>query len=616
MSIFLSILQKIINSKLSYIIFLLLLECYAISELYSLFVASQVRSNPMYGLLAGMVAIGVVIVAKKAKKPLLVSPAAFWSVLLMAVVLNVSMNYEAHTTLHQLPNALMVTSGLLMLTYALFRRYFVLAWMPLLVILAFVNIAYHEYDIVIDSVVLAQIQNATAGEVLTYVTFRNVSFLLLFLLAIVGVFWLLHRAIRKESRITLVCSGLLIVMFCFTARLYLQPLMSNVACGLWPVKSLSNFAKTAYAGRMTQDKFIAKLQSLKSPADDASHSTVLKGNEGVVIIFHIGESVRADHLSVNGYYRDTTPHLKALSNMVSFKDCSAAAGLTSYAWPTIMTNARRGYNINPKSEFEATRGSFIDLLDKHGFDCYAAIPKDFVGADSVARIVHKLLYRCKEVYVHGDGHEELLGLVNKMTKREGNQNKFIVLNDIGSHFPFWHYDDARAPFQPSSRSAFGNAPGKNPDEAEKALNAYDNTIHQLDCFIHESIQALQGLPYIYIYVSDHGEALGEQGEWSRTFSYQESSFHAMHASQVPLLMIYSDELLRIPHFRQAIETLRAHKDMRTAHEHIYHTILGLVGIQAESYDAALDLTSPHVKPYSGPHPDDAAHSRPRQASAP
>lgn len=618
MSSFLSFLQKIISSKVTYIIVLLLLESYAVCNLFSIFVVSQVRQPLLGGVIALTVAVGIIFVAKKTKNPILVSPVAFWSMFLLAIVLNVSMNYEAHTTLHQLPNALQVTSGLLLLSYALLRRYYVLVWMPLLVILALVNIAYYEHGIMVNATVLAQIQNATFDEFCTYVTFRNVSLFLLLIIAIIGVFWLLHRAMRKERVFTLVSSGILLIVFCFLARYYMQPLICNASCGLWPIKSLSNFATTAYVGSKGQDRAIAKLQSLKSPADEASRSVALKGNEGVVVIFHVGESVRADHLSINGYHRETTPHLKQLANIVNFKDCSASAGLTFWAWPVIMTNARRSDALNKNPEYAATRGSFIDLLDKHGVNCYAALPMDFVGIDTgIARMVHELLHCCKEVHVHGNKHQEVLGLVSKMVQKEKNKNKFIVLNDIGSHFPFWYYDDTLAPFLPSSRSAYGNAPAKNPDEAEMALNAYDNTIHYLDLFIHKTLQGLQGLPYIYIYVSDHGESVGEKGEWGRAFSFQESTFHAMHASQVPLFMIYSDELLQIPHFRKAIATLRDHKDMRTAHEHIYHTILGLVGIQAESYDATLDLTSPHVKPYSGPHPDDvAADSHAQQAPTP
>lgn len=616
MSIVPSFLRKVISSKILCVLFILLIECYAVMELFSIYVASNVRSSMVYGVLAIIVSVAVVLVAKKVKCPLFVSSAVFWCVFLMAAIFNLSLNYEVHTTVHQLPNALMVTASLLLLSYAVCRRYFVVLWVPLLCVLAFVNIAYHEYDIVVDSTVLAQIQNATLNEICTYTTFRNLSLTCLFLVAIGLALWALHRVMKRERRLSLLCSGVLLLMFCIVCRQYLQPLRCNVSCGLWPVKSMSNFAKTAYAGRMSQDKFIASLQALTSPADDESQGRALNGNEGIVIIFHIGESVRADHLSINGYHRETTPHLKQVANIVNFRGCTASSGLTSYAWPVIFTNARRGYNINKTPEYQATRGSFVDLLDKHGFRCYAVLPSDFVGADSVARIVHKLLISSKETHVHGNGHAESLGIIRKIVEKGKGKNKFIVLNDCGSHFPFGHYDDECAPFLPTSRSAFGNAPNKNADEAEKALNAYDNTIHHLDHYIHKAMGVLQGLPYIYIYVSDHGEAVGEEGEWRRSFSFQESSFYAKQASQVPFFLIYSDELLQHPHFKQTIAALHSHSTVRTAHEHIYHTMLGLLGIQAESHDASLDLTSPHVQPYAGPHPDDAAHAQHQEQSAP
>ena len=44
--------------------------------------------------------------------------------------------------------------------------------------------------------------------------------------------------------------------------------------------------------------------------------------------------------------------------------------------------------------------------------------------------------------------------------------------------------------------------------------------------------------------------------------------------------------------------------MQIGHEHYFHTLLGLVGLQTPYYNAELDLCSPSAKPYDGPAPTD------------
>lgn len=53
---------------------------------------------------------------------------------------------------------------------------------------------------------------------------------------------------------------------------------------------------------------------------------------------------------------------------------------------------------------------------------------------------------------------------------------------------------------------------------EETVNAYDNSIVDLDASIHRMIALLKNRPAIYFYCSDHGVALGEEGKCSRAIS--------------------------------------------------------------------------------------------------
>ena len=87
----------------------------------------------------------------------------------------------------------------------------------------------------------------------------------------------------------------------------------------------------------------------------------------------------------------------------------------------------------------------------------------------------------------------------------------MVLHQIGSHVPSYYlrYPQALERFQPACRTAdFSDC------TAQEVTNAYDNTIAFTDKVLADLIDLLamqEGLSTSLIYVSDHGESLGEKG---------------------------------------------------------------------------------------------------------
>ncbi|NRA85090.1 MAG: sulfatase-like hydrolase/transferase [Gammaproteobacteria bacterium] len=104
----------------------------------------------------------------------------------------------------------------------------------------------------------------------------------------------------------------------------------------------------------------------------------------------------------------------------------------------------------------------------------------------------------------------LTGLVERITS--SNKDKFfVVLHTKGSHDPSYYakYPSQFEKFTPVCRSE------QLSDCTQQALiNAYDNTILYTDYFINEAISRLdklKNIPSMLVYVSDHGESLGESG---------------------------------------------------------------------------------------------------------
>lgn len=85
-------------------------------------------------------------------------------------------------------------------------------------------------------------------------------------------------------------------------------------------------------------------------------------NEDITVVFVIGESLRSDHLSLNGYNRNTTPHLSRLNNLISLANIYSEYTYTNPSVAHIMTRAD---SVN--TERANTERSFVAQFNTSGF---------------------------------------------------------------------------------------------------------------------------------------------------------------------------------------------------------------------------------------------------------
>lgn len=84
-------------------------------------------------------------------------------------------------------------------------------------------------------------------------------------------------------------------------------------------------------------------------------------NKDLVVVFIIGEAARADHFSINGYPRKTSPNLEKLK-VISLPHIDSIHGVTNKVVPLMMTRATKE---NEDIMYKET--SFVSLFNKHGF---------------------------------------------------------------------------------------------------------------------------------------------------------------------------------------------------------------------------------------------------------
>ncbi len=121
---------------------------------------------------------------------------------------------------------------------------------------------------------------------------------------------------------------------------------------------------------------------------------------------------------------------------------------------------------------------------------------------------------------------------------------------------------------------------------QEILNAYDNTIVYTDYLLSKVIESLaaQDIPGAMLYVSDHGESLGENGIYLQGLPY---ALAPAEQTSVPMLFWASDNFLAQKEID--LTALQSHRHISYSHDNIFHSMLGLFGVKTGPYHPDLDL---------------------------
>ena len=182
----------------------------------------------------------------------------------------------------------------------------------------------------------------------------------------------------------------------------------------------------------------------------------------------------------------------------------------------------------------------------------------------------------------------LLDLDRRLDSAQGTQ--LLVLHMMGSHGPsyFRRYPAAFARFQPACQDD-----DLRRCSVEQVVNAYDNSLLYTDHVLAAAIARLQAragtVDSALLFVSDHGESLGEHGLFLHGLPY---AIAPDVQTRVPMLAWTSPGLERAAGLadgclQPAWQRLQA---APLAHDHLFHTVLGLLDVRTALHAPALDLT--------------------------
>jgi len=313
------------------------------------------------------------------------------------------------------------------------------------------------------------------------------------------------------------------------------------------------------------------------------------GARPLLLVLVVGETARADHFGINGYGRDTTPALAA-RNVLSWQNVRPCGTSTAASLPCM-------FSPLDKDAFEARKNDTENLLDVAQAAGLAVLWLDNQsGCKGVCdRVPHAaaqdgLAPDARAALCPGgecsdeallQGLEQRLAALPAASRQRG---ALVVLHQMGSHGPAYYKrsgTDAKR-FMPECRTEVlaQCAPGE-------LVNAYDNSIAATDAFLGRAIDWLRAQSARYdtalLYVSDHGESLGEYGLFLHGMPYSLAPDAQKH---VPMVAWLDESLARRRGLSAAC--LRADQGRALTHDNLYHTVLGVLDVQSPTYTRALD----------------------------
>jgi glucan phosphoethanolaminetransferase (alkaline phosphatase superfamily) len=320
------------------------------------------------------------------------------------------------------------------------------------------------------------------------------------------------------------------------------------------------------AVRLHEEKFnIASLRPLTWEKDD-------KNPLHVIVV--IGESVRADHLGLNGYGRDTTPLLSQQKNLVYFRNVTACGTYTSFSVPCLMTRSTR-WRMGPATK----ETSFVSIFRALGFKTYwVSEQTSFLRFTSP---INSIAEEAEEKQFEDNVYSRKSNVIpnrffNILAMQNGDM--LAVFHMIGTHWNYeWRYPTEFRRYTPVCMSSLPDLCPK-----ENLFNSYDNSILYMDSFLAHTIDLLKDKNAILVYTSDHGEYLGENGMYFHSQNTEDSELR-----HVPMLWWVSDTFKRLhPDVALQLEQKTA---IPMDHRVIFHSILDCAGVVSGAVDKRQSL---------------------------
>jgi len=431
------------------------------------------------------------------------------------------------------------------------------------------------YNVVIDD---AMIDNAIQTNAKETKDLLNITLLFYFLLLgaipsfIVYKLKIEYGSIKRQAlNIFLSLLGVLIPIIVFSA-FYTSFFREHK-----PLRYYTNPTFPIYnVGKFIGKKLFPKNTTFSPVGLDASINQHGKMKRNLIIVV-VGETARADHFSLNGYTKETNPLLKQEKDLINFPDVTSCGTSTAISVPCMFSFLGNDEGSDPDKA--RNTGNVLDVLHKVGVNVlWRDNNSDSKG---VALRVAFEDFRTNKTNTLCEGEEcrdegMLVGLQEYIqSKKEGDI--LIVLHQMGNHGPAYYkrYPKAFEKFQPVCKTNQLEKCTK-----EEINNAYDNAIVYTDTFLSNTIAFLKQnseFKTAMIYMSDHGESLGENGVYLHGMP---KMIAPMAQTKVPMVMWFGDKTKE----EVDMAKVKSLANQSYSHENLPQLLLGFFEVHTSLYN--------------------------------
>lgn len=450
---------------------------------------------------------------------------------------------------------------------------------------AFAVYYMNQYTVFIDADMVRNVLHTESKEAMELVTPGLAWSILAYAAIPIALIWRLQLVKRPLGRSAVIRMGTLMAVVAITMVAILVS-FQDVSAMMRNHKSMRYLITpgnvVASLGRVGQDAMEGAAKPRILVGQDAITRTGAGGKPKLLVIV-VGETVRAANWGLSGYRRNTTPQLQSL-DVVNFADVTACGTSTEVSLPCMFSaRGRRNYDKDAIARSESLLHVFNyagvltswrdnqtgckGVCDGLPFQSFlnASIPEVCAGA------------RCFD--------EVLLDGLQAEIENSG-ASRVVVLHQLGNHGPsyFSRYPDAFKRFTPACET-----PQLGDCTSEEIVNAYDNAVLYTDHVIARTIEFLRkqdDRETALIYVSDHGESLGETGLYLHGVPYAIAPDVQL---KVPMVLWVSEAMRQSQGL--SMDCLNRMARRPASHDNLFSTALGLMQVETRVYDKTLDLTA-------------------------
>lgn len=446
-----------------------------------------------------------------------------------------------------------------------------------------------SYGVVIDSTMMMNVLQTDTREFRDLVNWHLIVYVVVLGVAPSALLWGIQvRRLRLRRLLAIQLGAVLASLAAMIGvMLLIYQDFSSVMRNHTQVRYLINPLNSFYAvAKVAGTRPSGVNHDLRPIGTDARISAARPGDKPPLLVLVLGETARSASFGINGYLRQTTPRLSN-ENVISLRNVWSCGTSTAVSLPCMFSNlGRAGFNTG-----SARTENLLDVLYRSGLavlwlDNQAGCKKvcDRVPTQSTEALSMPGFCPGGECF-----DEAMLQNIDERIAQFPAERRargvVVVMHQMGSHGPAYY---KRTPpdfkqFQPECQS---NA--LQTCERAQVVNTYDNTILYTDYFLSRTIAWLKASENTsataMVYLSDHGESLGENNLYLHGLPYAAAP---TVQKQVPWITWIS----RTFETQRAMDLrcLRDKVETSLSHDNYFHSVLGLIGVQTRDYRAALDI---------------------------